>query len=204
MEDLPDTSPVTKRHVGLHPFYNRVSMTQLCFPLPVCSIARQICTDLWRHNGEQDTPAPAPSPPWPASLHAEGTLEARTTHPCRPAKAACEKRRDSLGFTAGGGTVMKRKLFNIISLSLWVSILKTRPRAALGEMKPGILNNQSQETVSHLDTTGGVSWSNRRDLKRLSTSLEQDGSSTTAKGQRMQFNPGPQFLTPRCPPLPGI
>ena len=136
---------------------HRVSMTQLCFPLPVCSIARQICTDLWRHNGEQDTPAPAPSPPWPASLHAEGTLEARTTHPCRPAKAACEKRRDSLGFTAGGGTVMKRKLFNIISLSLWVSILKTRPRAALGEMKPGILNNQSQETVSHLATTGGVS-----------------------------------------------
>ena len=92
-----------------------------------------------------------------SALHAKGTLKARTTHPRRPAKAACEKRRDSLGFRAGGGTVMKQKLFNIISLSLWVSILKTRPHAALGEMKPGILNNQSQETVSHLDTTGGVS-----------------------------------------------
>lgn len=52
---------------------------------------------------------------------------------------------------------MKRKLFNIISLSLWVSVLKTRPHAALGEMKPGILNSQSQEMVCHLDTTGGVS-----------------------------------------------
>lgn len=53
---------------------HRVSMIQLCFPLPICSITRQICTKFWRHNGEQDTPAPGP-------FSAPASLPPRRGHP---------------------------------------------------------------------------------------------------------------------------
>lgn len=101
---------------------HRVSMIQLCFLLPICSIFNKYALSPGDTTANRTPRPPAPSLPRPASLHAEGTLMARTTHP-RPAKAALEKRRDSLGFRAGGGTARKQKLFNIVSLSHWVGIL---------------------------------------------------------------------------------
>ena len=64
---------------------------------------------------EQDTPSLADLPL--RRRHPRGL-----NHTPHPAKAALEKRHDSLGFRAGGGTVRTWQLFNIISLSLWVGV----------------------------------------------------------------------------------